>query len=134
MGRAARILQLCAQGRAAEAGDLARDGWRTPPEDWSWLNASCLQAAAQAALGHVSACRLTYSALLPYSGRVSAWSGVMCTGPVDWYLALLAGAMGDADAARRHLALVARLSDENGLTWWRDRAVVKRDQEGPSQA
>ncbi|MEV4455017.1 BREX system ATP-binding domain-containing protein [Microbispora sp. NPDC049633] len=124
MGRDARILRLCAQGRTEEAGELARDGWQAPPKDWSWLNTTCLQAAAQAALGQAGACRLTYTALLPFSGRVSAWSGVMCLGPVDWYLALLATAAGDAVAARRHLELVARLADENGLTWWRDRAAA----------
>ncbi|GAA2875918.1 BTAD domain-containing putative transcriptional regulator [Streptosporangium fragile] len=124
MGRDARILQLCAQGRVSDARELAHDGWRTPPKDWSWLNTSCLQAAAQAALGHVPACRSSYSTLLPYSGRVSAWSGVMCVGPVDWYLALLAAAMGDSDTARRHLALVAQLADRNGLAWWRDRAAA----------
>ncbi|MER7503385.1 BTAD domain-containing putative transcriptional regulator [Nonomuraea pusilla] len=124
MGRDARILQLCAQGRAGDARELARDGWRSPPKDWSWLNSSCLQAAAQAALGHVPACRASYAALLPFSGRVSAWSGVMCMGPVDWYLALLATALGDADAARRHLASVAGAADRSGLRWWRDRATA----------
>ncbi|WP_432920573.1 BREX system ATP-binding domain-containing protein [Microbispora sp. CA-135349] len=133
MGRDARILHLCAQGRTGDARLLARDGRQAPLKEWSWLHASCLQAAAQAALGDGAACRLSYSTLLPYSGRVSAWSGVLCVGPVDWYLALLADAVGDAGAARRHLELVARLADENGLTWWRDRAVAQRDQEQRDQ-
>ncbi|MBB2910471.1 DNA-binding SARP family transcriptional activator [Streptosporangium becharense] len=124
MGRDARILQLCAQGRAADARKLAHDGWRAPPKDWSWLNTSCLQAAAQAALGQVPACRSSYATLLPYSGRVSAWSGVMGVGPVDWYLALLATATGDPGTARHHLAVLERLADRNGLTWWRDRATA----------
>ncbi|MGV9775623.1 BTAD domain-containing putative transcriptional regulator [Streptosporangium sp. NPDC003464] len=120
----ARVLQLCAQGRVEEAGRLAEEGWRPPPRDWSWLSTSCLQAAAQAAVGDVSACQVSYSALLPYSGRVAALSAVICVGPVDWFLALLASAVGDHTAASWHLAAVARLASQAGLMAWRDRAMT----------
>ncbi|MEV4750086.1 BTAD domain-containing putative transcriptional regulator [Streptosporangium sp. NPDC049248] len=118
----ARVLQLCAQGRPEEAQALAANGWPAPPLDWSWLSATCLQGAAQAAVGDLPACQVTYSALLPYSERISTVSAVLCMGPVDWYLALLASAMGDNDTASQHLEKVARLAGRNGLTWWRDRA------------
>ncbi|MEU7984843.1 BTAD domain-containing putative transcriptional regulator [Streptosporangium canum] len=118
----ARVLQLCAQGRVREARALAANGWPAPPPDWSWLSMTCLQGAAQAAIGDLPACQVTYSALLPYSGRISVVSAVVCMGPVDWYLALLASALGDNAAASRHLETLTRLAGQNGLMWWRDRA------------
>ncbi|MEU5867063.1 BTAD domain-containing putative transcriptional regulator [Nonomuraea sp. NPDC047529] len=122
LGNDARILRLCVQGRHDEARALAARGWLTPPSDWSWLSATCLQAAARAALGQAEACRDGYAALLPFSGRISAMSAVMCMGPVDWYLALLASAAGDHETAARHRALLRRLAQRNSLTWWRYRA------------
>ncbi|WP_214409118.1 AfsR/SARP family transcriptional regulator [Sphaerisporangium fuscum] len=118
----ARILRLCGEGRTGEALELAAGGWPAPPYDWSWLSATCLQAAARAALGDVDDCREGYATLLPYSGRISALSAVICMGPVDWYLALLASAMGDRCAADRHLEMLERLAELNGLSYWRDRA------------
>ncbi|MBE3012128.1 AAA family ATPase [Microbispora sp. NEAU-D428] len=123
MDHDARVLHLLAQGREGEARALARAGWPSPPLDWSWLSTTCLQAAAQAAVGDRTACDRSYATLLPYSGRISTISAVMCMGPVDWYLTLLATAMGDHDSAARHLAVIARLAERNGLTWWRDRAM-----------
>ncbi|WP_344982269.1 hypothetical protein, partial [Streptosporangium fragile] len=37
---------------------------------------------------------------------------------------LLASAVGDHDAAYRHLTLLGRLAERNGLTWWRGRALA----------
>ncbi|MGV9772569.1 BTAD domain-containing putative transcriptional regulator [Streptosporangium sp. NPDC003464] len=118
----ARILHLCARGDLTEAQALAARGWTAPPFDWSWLSMTCLQGAAQARVGDLTACRETYARLLPYRGRISALSAVACMGPVEWYLTLLAVAMGDRDATGRHLAGLMRLAERNGLTWWRDRA------------
>ncbi|MCC5582085.1 hypothetical protein IMZ11_41465 [Microtetraspora sp. AC03309] len=121
MDHDARVLLLSAQGRVGEARMLVRQGRQSPPRDWSWLSTTCLQAAAQAVVGDVSACRTTYSALLPYAGRISAES-ISGLGPVDWYLALLADAMDDSAAATAHLSALERLAERNGLTWWYDRA------------
>ncbi|WP_204050703.1 hypothetical protein, partial [Microbispora siamensis] len=118
----ARVLRLAAQGREGEARELVRAGWPSPPLDWSWLSTTCLQGAAQAAVGDAPACHDTYSALLPYSGRISAISAVMCMGPVDWYLALLASAMGDHLRATRHLSALEQTAERTGLIWWRHRA------------
>ncbi|WP_214414642.1 AfsR/SARP family transcriptional regulator [Sphaerisporangium fuscum] len=107
-----RILQLCAQGRAREAAATVRDGWPVPPLDWSWLTMTCLQGAAQAALRDLPACRATYATLLPYAGRISVGSAIALAGPVDRYLALLAGTLGDQEAADRHLSALARLEGD----------------------
>ncbi|MCK2213723.1 AAA family ATPase [Actinomadura sp. ATCC 31491] len=89
----ARVLELCARGRVAEARALTRDGWPSPPRDWSWLTMTCLQGAAQAAVGDLPACRATREKLLPYAGRISGGSAVSCIGPVDHFLALLTTAL-----------------------------------------
>ncbi|MBG0831221.1 AAA family ATPase [Planomonospora sp. ID67723] len=125
MDNDARILHLCAQGRTAQARGLVEHGWRTPPRDWSWLTMTCLQAAAQTALGDVSACQASYSALLPHSGGISAGSAIALAGPVDWFLALLASALGERETAVRHLVTLARLAGRNGLVRWRDRAAAE---------
>ncbi|MBB2913806.1 DNA-binding SARP family transcriptional activator [Streptosporangium becharense] len=120
--RNTRILQLCAQGRVDEAWETVGDSWSPPPQDWAWPASLCLQGSAQATLGCEPGCRESYAVLLPYSGRIAAVPGNCSSGPVDWYLALLASAVGDHDAARRHLVLLERLAERNGLTWWRGRA------------
>lgn len=122
----ARTLQLCARDRVAEARALNAGLRAHPPLDWSWLSATCLRAAAVAALGRPHECRSLYTTLLPYSGRISALSAVICAGPVDWYLALLASAAGRQEAADGHLATLERLAAENGLGWWSDRAATAR--------
>ncbi|MGJ6962818.1 BTAD domain-containing putative transcriptional regulator [Streptosporangium sp. G11] len=94
----ARVLELCARGRLDEARALARAGWADPPMDWSWLTMTCLQGAAQAAVGDLPACRTTWKRLLPYAGRISGGSAVACIGPVDHFLGLLAAALGEAAA------------------------------------
>ncbi|MEU6412619.1 BTAD domain-containing putative transcriptional regulator [Microbispora sp. NPDC046933] len=122
--QALRVLLRHGQGRGEEAREAAADGWRPAPRDWSWLTFTCLQGAAQAAVGDVRACAATYSALLPYEGRISVGAAIAFLGPVDWFLAMLASAMGDDDAAARHHARLARLAGRAGLGLWRDRAVA----------
>ncbi|MEZ7128885.1 BTAD domain-containing putative transcriptional regulator [Nonomuraea sp. AD125B] len=117
-----RVLLLIRQGRAAEARRLAAGGWPERVRDWSWLTMTCLQGAAQAAVGDVRACRATYAELLPYSGTIAVSSAVVTLGPVDFFLARLAEAVGDRDAAARHLATLTGLAARNGLTWWSTRA------------
>ncbi|MDP9867941.1 MULTISPECIES: AAA family ATPase [Streptosporangium] len=133
-GHDLRVLHLCALDRREEARALAADGRPAPPPDFSWLAATCLQAAAWAAVGDVAACRVSYAALLPYSGRVAAVWASFCMGPVDWYLALLATALGDHPAAVRHLEALAGSAGRSGLAWWRDRALAAlRDAASPGE-
>ncbi|MBO4270870.1 BTAD domain-containing putative transcriptional regulator [Microbispora triticiradicis] len=91
----ARVLERCAQGRLDEALQLAAEGWPAPPLDWSWLTTTCLQGAAQAAVGDLPGCRATHERLLPYAGRISL------IGPVDHFLSLLASTPDDAGSKRR---------------------------------
>ncbi|MEV0230797.1 BTAD domain-containing putative transcriptional regulator [Nonomuraea sp. NPDC050786] len=121
-GHDMRVLLLCRQGRAAEARRLVAGGWPERVRDWSWLTMTCLQGAAQAAVGDVRACRETYTELLPYSGTIAVGSAVVTLGPVDYFLARLASAVGDYDAAMGHLTTLAGLTAQNGLTWWSKRA------------
>ncbi|MFF4621196.1 hypothetical protein [Nonomuraea jabiensis] len=120
----ATTLHLCAHGHLDHARRLNGGPRPAPPRDWSWLPATCLRAAAVAALGRTHECRTAYAALLPYSGRISALSAALCLGPVDWYLALLATAAGHHDAATTHLATLEQQADAAGLHWWRDRAAA----------
>ncbi|MEU6781384.1 BTAD domain-containing putative transcriptional regulator [Nonomuraea angiospora] len=120
----ATTLHLCAQGHLDHARRLNGGPRPAPPRDWSWLAATCLRAAAVAALGRTHECRTAYTALLPYSGRISALSAMLCLGPVDWYLALLATATGHHDAATAHLTALEQQADAAGLHWWRDRAAA----------
>ncbi|MBO4274868.1 ATP-binding protein, partial [Microbispora triticiradicis] len=126
LAHAARVLHLSALGRRMEARVVAADGWRAPVRDWSWLSTTCLQAAAQAAVGDVSACHGSHSVLLPYRGRIVTGLGTAAAGPVDWYLALLASATGDQAGAVAHLSALEQLAERAGLTWWRDRARTAR--------
>ncbi|MEV6032468.1 hypothetical protein AB0L65_15025 [Nonomuraea sp. NPDC052116] len=72
-------------------------------------------------------CRAVYTTLLPYSGRISALSAVLCLGPVDWYLALLAAATGRHGTAATHLTALEQQADAAGLHWWRDCAAATRE-------
>ncbi|SEN55333.1 Transcriptional regulatory protein, C terminal [Nonomuraea pusilla] len=124
LDQALRVLARTGQDRREEARKAAAGGWLPPPLDWSWLTATCLQGAAQTAVGDVEACRATYSALVPYSGRMSVGAAVAFLGPVDWFLALLASAAGDQAAAVRHLLKLARLASRGGLSVWRNRVMA----------
>ncbi|MEV0968363.1 BTAD domain-containing putative transcriptional regulator [Microtetraspora glauca] len=119
-----QVLMLCAQDRLDEAQKLAAKGWLPPPLDWAWLTVTCLQGAAQAAVGDIEACEATYAVLAPYSGRISVGAAIAFLGPVDWYLALLASAMGDEAAAVRHLLTLAQLAGRAGLSMWRNRVMA----------
>ncbi|MEV0230781.1 hypothetical protein [Nonomuraea sp. NPDC050786] len=51
-------------------------------------------------------------------------SAVATLGPVAFFLARLASAVGDNDAATGHLTTLAGLTAQNELTWWCERAAV----------
>jgi hypothetical protein len=80
-----------------------------------WLGAVTDLAAAAAALGEVEACRRLYPVLLPYRGRLVVWAGaVSVTGPVSYYLGLLATALGEVDEALAHLREALEAAEEMG--------------------
>jgi hypothetical protein len=83
-------------------------------QDWAWLSGGCVHAQAVLAVGDRAAIASTYELLLPASGMIAA-TGSFDAGPVDGYLADLAGALGRLDDERGHRELLARLSAREGL-------------------
>ncbi|MBN2621707.1 MAG: hypothetical protein JXA83_00005, partial [Acidimicrobiales bacterium] len=79
------------------------------PQDWLWMEATTAAAHVRAALGDTAAAAALYRTLAPEAGRMDVTAGVFLGG-VDLALAVLAEALGDAGAARRHADdAVARL-------------------------
>jgi len=80
-----------------------------------WVGAVTDLAAAAAAVGDLESCRRLYPVLLPYRGRLVVWAGaVAVTGPVSYYLGLLATALGDVDEALVHLREALEAAEEVG--------------------
>jgi hypothetical protein len=82
--------------------------------DWTWLSGGCIHAQAALAVGDQDAIRSTYESLLLGSGMIAA-TGSFDAGPVDGYLADLAGALGRTVDEQHHRELLARLSAREGL-------------------
>jgi DNA-binding SARP family transcriptional activator len=120
--RDAELLMLITAGEHGRARDLARDA-PTPgiPRDWMWAFAQCLRAAAVAACGGAEDQRAAYDRLYPHR-RLIATTGTSEGGPVDYYLALLAAALGEPTSAAQHLADLHRLAHAAGLEHWARRA------------
>ena len=109
-GIAADARTLAASGRRSGLVVHAESAYR----DWAWLSGGCIHAQAALAVGDQDAIRATYELLLPASGMIAS-TGSFDAGPVDGYLADLAGALGRTDDARRHRELLAHLSAREGL-------------------
>ncbi|WP_164860571.1 AfsR/SARP family transcriptional regulator [Rhodococcus sp. X156] len=87
--------------------------------DYLWLYFAGLRADNAARLAHPAACAEWYAQLLPWAGHLAGIQGGAATlGPVDLYLAKLAGARGDAAASARHAADAAALADKLGAAHW----------------
>jgi len=105
---------------AVEVGDLdgARAALHEVPEvqervDFSWLYRLSLQAQLAAATGSPRAGEY-YAALLPYAGQtVVLATAVVCRGPVDHFLGLLARHV-DPDAVATHVEAANRISSRLG--------------------
>jgi hypothetical protein len=97
----------------AGAGVVSPTG--TAFQDWAWLSAGCIHAQAVLAAGDPDGIRAAYARLLPGSGMIAS-TGSFDAGPVDGYLAGLAGALGRFDDERRHRELLAQLSAREGLS------------------
>jgi hypothetical protein len=108
---------------------LARHGPRSViARDWMWSFAACLRAAAAAACGDETSRQAAYADLIPYTGLI-ATTGTTDAGPVDYYLALLAHALGDTTATTHHLEILESRSRQAGLRWWAARAQLMLDHE-----
>jgi tetratricopeptide (TPR) repeat protein len=68
-----------------------------------WLGAIADLAVAAAAIGNAPAAAQLYQALVPYRDRLVVWGGAnSVTGPVSYYLGLLATELGELDDAVGH--------------------------------
>ncbi|MFC4942152.1 BTAD domain-containing putative transcriptional regulator [Pseudonocardia sp. GCM10023141] len=123
----AELLMLVARGDAGRARRQAVGrAWPDIPDDWMRSVATCLRAAAAAAVGDEVTRRSAYDALAPSAGFVVA-NGSIDGGPADWFLGLLAAALGEPGRAAAHFATVVERAEAAGLTWWAQRARAAAD-------
>jgi class 3 adenylate cyclase/tetratricopeptide (TPR) repeat protein len=106
--RATLAITALELGRRDDARDklraLAGDGLAGVPMDWLWLAAMSLSGEVAAALAERDIAQTVYDLLLPYARRgVPIAIGVGYLGTTSRPLGLLAGALGDHDAAVAHL-------------------------------
>lgn len=95
------------------------------PSAFIWAHTMCSLAELAAAAEHAPAARRLWELLVPYADQLSADAGV-CTGPVAYYLGLLAAALSDWDAAAGYFAQARALSDHVGATRWANRVALAR--------
>jgi hypothetical protein len=119
--------RLVDQALAPDFANLARDG--------SWLMLMCLSAYVAAVSRDDASARTIYPALRPYAGQVVVNAGaVTFGGVVDDYLGLLAAALGEPDAAVRHLDDAIAAYQRLGATLFLARARQQRDAFNPGPA
>lgn len=109
MARDARELVDLHRGRHHDVGPEPEAA-----DDWTWLAGGCIHAQALVARGDRAAMETAYERLLPASGMIAA-TGSFDAGPVDRYLADLAGALGRPEEQQSHRDLLSRLSAREGL-------------------
>jgi DNA-binding SARP family transcriptional activator/tetratricopeptide (TPR) repeat protein len=104
--RAAFALVLIESGAVkegrAEYEQLARKRFDMVPQNFHWLGTMALLTEACAALGDTVGAAVLYERLRPFAQRFVQMSYISCWGSVERYLGLLAGTLGDLDAARSH--------------------------------
>jgi tetratricopeptide (TPR) repeat protein len=80
-----------------------------------WLGALADLSVVAAAVGNAPAAAELYRALLPYQGQLVIWGGAnTVTGPVTFYLGLLASHLDRPAAAISHLDRALAWAEENG--------------------
>jgi predicted ATPase len=103
---------------AAVLGALAADEFAVIHEDNEWLIGITLAAEAAARLGMRDAASVLYRKLLPRAGVHAVGHPEGSVGSASRYLGLLAGALGDGDAAIGHLDEAVRHNAQMGLRPW----------------
>jgi DNA-binding SARP family transcriptional activator len=115
--RAAHALVLIETG-AVEDGRAAyeRFGERFDgvPQDFMWLGTMALLSEVCAALGDTTGASVLYERLRPLRAHFVQLSYTACWGSVERYLGLLAGTLGDLDAARSHCEAALRANRTAG--------------------
>jgi class 3 adenylate cyclase len=110
---------------AARSGDVelarrelerfAGDDFAAMPLDVNWAAAMSLMAEAIGLIGDERYAARAYEMLLPYEGLIVVVArAAACNGPVDRVLGMLCQAMGDLDAAERHLGNAVEISTRMG--------------------
>jgi hypothetical protein len=93
-------------------------------KDWSHIPVLAVAAQAAVAAGHTTRMHWYYEHLLPYSGWFAVGGNTIVFGPVDYYLAQLAAALGDSDASDDHRVRAESDCREAGLLWWAERCAA----------
>jgi hypothetical protein len=89
------------------------------PRDAQWLSSLCLLSESVAAVGHRRAAQMLYDLLQPFEERVAvASSAISCSGAVASYLAGLAHALGNTEAALQHCAQAVAINDAIGAKFF----------------
>jgi eukaryotic-like serine/threonine-protein kinase len=116
------LVLLCDSGRTDEArilfDQLAADRFMAFPKDNEWLFALTLLAEAAVALEDRDRAAVLYELLTPYEGLVGLAASEVSVGPVARPLGILAGLLGERDAAARHLTTAIDRSQRMGARPW----------------
>lgn len=100
---------------AAQLAKFTAHGFRSVPPDLFWLGAMCLLAETSAALGDREASATLREQLRPYAAYNAQIGLAVAVGPVHRFLGLLAGVLGDVDAAVSHFHQALDWSSRNGF-------------------
>ena len=119
-----RVWTLAAAGRVDEARAILDADAPAVLKDWSQIPVLAVAAQAAVAAGHPTRMHWYYEHLLPYSGWFAVGGNTVVFGPVDYYLARLAAALGDAEASAEHQVRAESDCREAGLMWWAERSAA----------
>lgn len=98
---------------------LAAGGCRRIPHDNLWMTGVALLGVAAAGLDDRPTAATIHRILEPYAGQLVVCGNAVATiGPVDHYLALLAGSLGRRREAGRHLRAAERIAARIGSPAW----------------
>jgi class 3 adenylate cyclase len=98
---------------------IALDGLATHPEDAVWMPSMAMLANACALEDDAAGCARVYELLLPYAGRaVIVGAGVVCAGPVAFYLGLLAMTMRRSVEAALHFETAVAMCERLEARPW----------------
>ena len=119
-----RAWTLAEGGRVQEARAMLDAEPPAVLKDWSQIPVLAVAAQAAVAAGHEARMHWYYEHLLPYSGWFAVGGNTIVFGPVDYYLAQLAAALGDDDASAEHRIRAESDCRSAGLMWWAERCAA----------